>query len=40
MVNELNEQEQKDIAELKASLEAENKKRLAEIDEHNKELEA
>jgi len=40
MVNELNEQESKDIAELKASLEAENKKRLAEIDQQNKELEA
>ena len=39
MVAEFNDQEKKDIAELKASLEEANKKRIAEMEKQEKELE-
>ena len=38
MVNELNEQEKKDIEELKKSLESANKKKLEEMEAKEKEL--
>lgn len=39
MVAEFNDQEKKDIAELKASLEEANKKRITEMEKQEKELE-
>ena len=39
MVAELNEQEKKDIEDLKASLEAANKKRIEEMEQHEREVE-
>ena len=40
MVAELNEQEKKDIEELKASLEAANKKRIEEMEQQERDEEA
>ena len=39
MIADLNEQEKKDIEALKASLEEANKKRIKEMEDHEREIE-